>query len=134
MLSWYLKGSSAVGRGDPFRAGYKRTGFDTVAIGEFRSLFAITSDSIERHPFEMLDLSGADKRRVIGLSIILVAINGHGAFHAIRRRCCEKRWCDADFPLLIGIPNLDYFASNHRDIANTSRVTDTQANQSPRNR
>jgi hypothetical protein len=34
---------------------------------------------------------------------------------------------------LIGI-HMDYFASNSRDIANTSKVTDTHANQSPRNR
>ena len=46
----------------------------------------------------------------------------------------QRNGPEADFSLLIGIPNLDYFASNNRDIANTSRATDTHANQSPRNR
>ena len=72
-----------------------------------------------------------------------------GKQEAIHKRMWGRLWglLEADFrsvgpsvpqlqvsPVLIGIPNLDYFASNNRDIANISRATDTQANQSPRTR
>jgi hypothetical protein len=44
----------------------------------------------------------------------LVTRNAHDAFNAVRRRCCEKTWCHADFRGLIRLTPQKPFTATFR--------------------